>query len=249
VAEDAAFDSVVGAAANLGLLWESREPLEAKDLDELPALLHAAYERATYLGRELRGRQCDPPVAVKALMQLRELLVSEAGRTLDPEVYWAMVDDLQANHDAALVRGATTGLRYSAGRLDDTGLGATLDGHFRGLLKPPEAVAFLRGLLMTAREVAWQQPTLLHVLDSLVREWNQDDFVASLPELRLAFADMTPKETDRIAEAVAKLHGSDDLGPLVHREFDEQAVQQHLAASSALAEVLAADGLADWLTA
>lgn len=249
VAEDAAFDSVVGAAASFGLLWESREPLEARALDELPALLHAAYERATYLGRELRGRQCDPPVAVKALSQLRELLVSEAGQTLDPEMYWAMVDDLQANHDAALVRGAATGLRYCAGRLDDAALGATLDGHFRGLLQPPEAVAFLRGLLSTAREVAWQQPSLLAVLDALVREWSEEDFVASLPELRLAFAGMTPKETDRIAEAVAQLHGASDLGPLVHRDLDEQTVQQHLAAARALAEVLAVDGLSDWVAA
>lgn len=247
VAEDAAFDSVVGAAANLGLLWESREPLEARALDELPALLNAAYERATYLGRELRGRQCDPPLAVRALSQLRELLVSEAGRTLDPEVYWAMVDDLQANHDAALVRGAATGLRHCAGRLDAAALGAMLDGHFRGLLKPPEAVAFLRGLLMTAREVAWQQPTLLAVLDALVREWNEQDFVANLPELRLAFAGMTPKETDRIAEAVAQLHGAEDLGSLVHRDLDEQTVQLHLAAARSLAEVLAADGLSEWI--
>ncbi len=249
VSEDAAFDSVVGAAANLGLLWESREPLEARELEELPALLRAAYERATYLGRELRGRQCDPPTAVKALSQLRELLISEAGKTLDPEMYWAMVDDLQAHHDAALVRGAATGLRYCAGRLEDAALGSMLDGHFRGLLKPPEAVAFLRGLLSTAREVAWQQPALLAVLDALVREWNEEDFVASLPELRLAFAGMTPKETDRVAEAVAKLHGASDLGPLVHRDLDEQAVKQHLSAARALAQVLAADGLSDWVAA
>ena len=60
-------------------------------------------------------------------------------------------------------------------------------------------MAFLRGLLQTAREAAWQQPALLGVLDKLLREWDEEAFVASLPELRLAFAEMTPKETDRIA--------------------------------------------------
>lgn len=249
IGEDAAFDSVVGAAANLGLLWESREPLEARELDELPVLLNAAYERATFLGRELRGRQCDPAAAVQALSQLRELLVSEAGRALDPTMYWDMVDDLQAHHDAALVRGAATGLRYCAGRLDDAALGSTLHGHFSGMLKPAEAVAFLRGLLSTAREVAWQQPALLGVLDTLVRGWSEPDFVANLPELRLAFAGMTPKETDRIAEAVAALNGASDLGPLVHRDLDPQAVQQHLATARVLAEVLAGDGLSDWVAA
>jgi hypothetical protein len=249
VGEDAAFDSVVAAAANLGLLWESREPLEARQLDELPALLQAAFERAVYLGRELRGRQCDPPVAVKALVQLRELLVSEAGRALDATLYWTMVEDLGAHHDAALVRGAATGLQYSAGRLDDAALGAALDGHFRGMLAPPEAVAYLRGLLQAAREVAWQQPALLGVLDALVRQWSEEEFVASLPELRLAFAAMTPKETDRIAEAVAQLHGAENLGPLVHRDLGADEVQANLAVARALAEVLAADGLNDWVSA
>jgi hypothetical protein len=128
-------------------------------------------------------------------------------------------------------------------------LGTTLDGHFRGMLAPPEAVAFLRGLLMTAREVAWQQPTLLAVLDALVQEWNEADFVAALPEMRLAFAAMTPKETDRIAEAIASLHGATDLGRLVHRDMDEQTVQKHLAAARALVDVLNADGLNDWVAA
>jgi hypothetical protein len=158
-----------------------------------------------------------------------------------------MVDDLQTHHDAALVRGAATGLRYAAGRIDDAALGVTLDGHFRGLLPPPEAVAFLRGLLMTAREVAWQQPALVVILEALVREWSEAEFIAVLPELRLAFSAMTPKETDRIAEAVARLHGADDLGPLVHREIDEPTMQQHLAVSRALADVLASDGLTDWV--
>lgn len=249
VGDDAAFESVVAAAANLGLLWESREPLEARELDELPALLQATYERATFLGRELRGRQCDPPVAAQALVQLRELLVSEAGQALDATMYWAMVDELRAHHDAALLRGAATGLAFCAGRLDDDALGTTLDGHFRGMLTPAEAVAFLRGLLTTAREVAWQHPALMAVLDGLVRDWSEQDFVANLPELRLAFSGMTPKETDRIAEAVAGLHGAADLGPLVHRDLDPQGVQQHLAVARELAGVLADDGLADWVAA
>jgi hypothetical protein len=104
-------------------------------------------------------------------------------------------------------------------------------------------------LLQSAREVAWQQPALLGVLDALVRQWSEADFVASLPELRLAFAAMTPKETDRIAEAVAQLHGAEDLGPLVHRDLDEADVQANLAAARALADVLAADGLSDWVNA
>ena len=248
IGEDAAFDSVAAAANNLGLLWESREPLEARDLEDLPALLQAVYERAIYLGRELRGKQCDPRSTIDALATLRELLVSAAGRVLDSGLYWSMVEDLQHNHGIAHVKGAAAGLRYAAGQISDEDLSAALDGHFRGMLPPAESVGFLGGLLRTAREAAWQQPRLLEVLDQLLQAWNEDAFVTNLPELRLAFSGMTPKETDRIADAVARLHGKEDLGSLVVREVGAEDVQRHLEISRVLGGILERDGLGGWVS-
>jgi hypothetical protein len=239
---------VAAAANNLGLLWESREPLEARDLEDLPALLQAVYERAIYLGRELRGKQCDPRSTIDALATLRELLVSAAGRVLDSGLYWSMVEDLQHNHGIAHVKGAAAGLRYAAGQISDEDLSAALDGHFRGMLPPAESVGFLGGLLRTAREAAWQQPRLLEVLDQLLQAWNEDAFVTNLPELRLAFSGMTPKETDRIADAVARLHGKEDLGSLVVREVGAEDVQRHLEISRVLGGILERDGLGGWVS-
>ncbi|MBV8605714.1 MAG: hypothetical protein JO224_13585 [Pelomonas sp.] len=245
-AADASFESLAAAAGSLGLLRESREPLEARELGELPQLLRAAFERAVYLGRELRGG--DGAGVVDGLARLRELLLSEAGRDLDATLYWSMVETLRTAHEAALTRGAAAGLLYSAGRLADAALAEALAGHLNGMLAPREAVAFLRGLLQTAREAAWQQPALLQVLDATLQQWDDAAFVANLPELRLAFAQMTPKETDRIAAAVAQLHGHDDLGRLVNYELSAAQLQAHLDCSGRLADTLAADGLADWVT-
>lgn len=246
VAEDAAFDSVALAAGTLGLLWESREPLEARAVGELPSLLRAAYERALYLAGELSGTTGDGSAAVAGLARLRELLVSEAGSGLDAALYWGCVARLQQGHAQPLLRGAAAGLLYAAGRLADEDLARAVDGHLGGLMPAREAVAFLRGLLQTAREAAWQQPSLLGVLDGLLARWDDDGFVAALPELRLAFAEMTPKETDRIAEAVACLHGQGDLGPLVQRELTADEVQAHLLLSRQVLAQLQADGLGAW---
>jgi hypothetical protein len=249
VCTDASFESVVSATASIGLMWESREPLEARGIAELPALQQAAFERAIYLGRELRGAAGEGGAVVEALARLRELLVSEAGRHLDAELYWAMVSAMREHHGAAVIRGAAVGLLYGAGRMDEKEVGIAVEGHLNGLGEPREAVAFLRGLLQTAREAAWQQPEVLKVLDRLLHQWDEEAFVAVLPELRLAFAAMTPKETDRIAEAVARMHGLTDLGPLVRHDLSEADLQVHLALSRAVEEVLAEDGLAEWLTA
>jgi hypothetical protein len=249
IAADAQFDSVAAAAGALGLLWESREPLEARGIDQLPVLLNAAYERAIYLGHSLRGAPADGREVVSGLSRLRELLASEAGRALDTALFWALVDDLHSRNDSAFVRGGAAGLAYGAGRLSDVALGTAVDGHLNGLIAPRDAVSFLRGLLQTAREAAWQQPTLLSVLDRLLAAWDDADFVANLPELRLAFAEMTPKETDRIAEVVAGLHGEVSLGRLVRYDLSAEQVQANLATSQRLLEVLRADGLGEWVGA
>lgn len=246
VGADANFESVVAAAANVGVLWESREPLEARELDAVPALLEAAYRRAIYLGQELSDSRDTAAASVQSLSQLRELLVSAAGRALDAELFWTLLERVQ-QHPSALLRGAATGLRYSAGRCLEPELLTALDGHFRGCAHSTEAVAFLRGLLQTAREIAWQQPELLNVIDSLLRQWGEEDFVSSLPELRLAFAGMTPKETDRIASAVARIHGVAEVGPLIQRSLDAASVQRNLELSNRLRAVLEGDGLGAWV--
>jgi hypothetical protein len=80
----------------------------------------------------------------------------------------------------------------------------------------------------------------------LLEGWPETEFVALLPELRLAFAAMTPKETDRIAEAVARLHGAQTLGSLVNYDVGERQLAANLALSGTVREVLEADGLGDW---
>lgn len=249
IAADAQFDSVAAAAGALGLLRESREPLEARGIEELPVLLQAAYERAIYLGRELRGAPGDGREVVAGLARLRELLASEAGQALDATLFWALVDELREGNELPFVRGAAAGLAYGAGRMSEAALGTAVDGHLNGLIAPRDAVSFLRGLLQTAREAAWQQPALLSVLDRLLAGWDEADFVANLPELRLAFAEMTPKETDRIAQAVAGLHGQSDLGRLVRYDLSAEQVQANLATTQHLLDVLHADGLDTWLGA
>jgi hypothetical protein len=244
-AMDPDFGSVAAAAGTIALLWESREPLEARGIEGLPTMLAAVYQRAIYLGNNPGSG--DANGIVGALIRLRELLASEAGKALDASLYWALLKGLSSGSDNANIRGGAAGLLYSAGWLSDTELGIALDGHLNGLLQPRDAVGFLRGLLQTAREAAWQQSALLKILDGLMAAWDDETFVANLPEMRLAFSAMTPKETDRIAAAVGQLYGVADLGRLVNYDLSPEQLQANLGHSLALTEVLTADGLQAWI--
>ncbi|MFD0928690.1 DUF5682 family protein [Methylophilus glucosoxydans] len=245
--EDAVFSSVVAASMQIAILWDAREPLEARHLDQLPAVLQAAYERAIYLMRDMKGAEGDGGSVVQSIIQLRELLNSSTGAKLDASLYWQVILDLQQSHDLPLIRGASAGLRYASGQLSDIELTELLQGYLTGHLAPDQSIAFLRGLLQTSREVAWQQETLLKGLDTLFSGWDESTFAKNLPELRLAFAEMTPKETDKVAEAVAKLYGIDSLGSLTQLGLNEDVVNTNLRQSALVEEILLRDGFTTWL--
>jgi hypothetical protein len=210
--------------------------------------VRSAFDRSLYCGGELPTTG-DLRAAVLALVQLRELLVGAAGADLDQTPFWALVERLAGEHPSSLVRGGAQGLRYAAGRIDAAELGRATAGHLAGASDASDAVGYAQGLLLTARESAWQDTELMPQLDALLGGWDEATFVAHLPDLRLAFADLTPRETDRVARLLASLHGLEGLGPLQTRGVDEAAVARHLQVSREVAELLRADRLGEWVGA
>lgn len=246
LAHEASFVVAVEAAGTLALLDEGREPLEAARLDRLDQLIATSYARCLFLGAELRGDEQPAEAVATALSRLRELLASPGGAQLDPEPFWALVDQLRRRHDHPLVRGAAAGLASTAGRLSPDDLARDVAGHLASSIPATEAVGFVRGLLATARESMWQTSGLVEELDARLDGWDQPTFLRTLPDLRLAFADLTPRETDRVAEIVATLHGGERPDVAVRRDVDEQTVAAHAALSQLVLEALERDGLAAW---
>lgn len=247
LARETAFVTAVEAAGSLTLLEEGREPLEASRLEALPALVATAYARCLYLGVDLQGDEQPAEAVATALSRLRELLASPGGAGLDPEPFWTLVDDLRRRHDHALVRGAAAGLASTAGRLSEDDLAREVAGHLASSMPAEEAVAFVRGLFATARETVWQSVGLVEELDGRLTGWDQQTFLRTLPDLRLAFADLTPAETDRVAESVAALHGGEKPDIAVRRDVDEQSVAAAALLSQQIVEALERDGLGAWV--
>ena len=250
VSADPIFPSLVAAMNQLVLLWQSREPLEAHRLPEIPALIRTAYERACYL---LSGLGRTPPESaeetLEALITLRGHVGGAPQELLDPELFWPRLEPLPRQLGCgALLAGGAAGLLHGGERLDSTGLFALLDGFLHSATgKPDEQVAFLVGLLKTCRELAWCEPALVAAIDRLLSVWGDDEFIARLPHLRVAFAHLTPRETDQVGAAVARLHGGTTLQRVVSYEFTDADMLAALRVEAAVKESLQRDGLDVWL--
>ena len=107
--------------------------------------------------------------------------------------------------------------------------------------------AFLVGLLKASRELAWSELALIREIENLLASWSDDEFIQLLPDLRLAFADLTPHETDRVAALVAKEHGQSGLGSLYSWQMTECEMLSLVSAEAAVRKGLEADGLLDWV--
>jgi hypothetical protein len=246
--EDPTFASVASGLAQLVLLWRAREPLEAWRIDDLDELVRAAWQRACYLVDELAA--CPPEEVGKAidgLSRLRELLAIPHGGLLDADLLWPRLEALSLRPGcAAGVVGACAGLLHGAGRLPDVSLDHLIGVWLRTGVGVDAAAAFLQGLLRAARECAWQSDTLLAALDRLLQEWSDDDFRRALPQLRLAWTDLTPRETERVAGLIARHHGGSDIGDLVHTTVTEGALDLGLRLTAEVKATLDSDGLGGW---
>ncbi|MCE9561507.1 MAG: DUF5682 family protein [Planctomycetes bacterium] len=244
-AEDPSFVSLVSGLTQLELLGRSREPLEATHLTTLPNIALTAYQRACYLAADLvncPNELVDP--GVRALQSLRESLGAESRFDADL-LHNALRTIITSPPDKGqtAVIGAAAGILYGEGKLAEADLVVLAMGFLGGTSpEPRHSAGFVRGLLATAREVAWQVAGLVQALDARFGGWDDESFLGVLPELRLAFADLTPREIARVADAVAGMHDTELTG-LVRYDLSEKDALLAVEVTRLVRESLAADGL------
>lgn len=252
VNEDPSLTSLTAALNQLVLLWESREPLEAHRLSEIPLLVRAAYERACFLLHNLASTPAEAANEIlRSLITIRDLLRSSAAadQTLDQALFYEPLDKVFLLPQCpALLAGGIAGLLYGDARLSEPDLFKLLAGSLNAAsAQAGDQTAFLIGLLRSCRELAWRQPALVEAVEKLLAAWSEEEFIQRIPHLRMAFADLTPREADQVAIVVATLHGGEKVGQLHQPEMSEAEAMTALRINAAVMKALQEDGLGSWI--
>lgn len=95
-----------------------------------------------------------------------------------------------------------------------------------------QAVSFLKGFFMTAKDIVFVDDRLLTLLDEIIRGTGGEQFLALLPDLRLAFTSFLPFETDRIAERVASLYGEQPSAILYEVVLNQEELEDAMVADA-----------------
>lgn len=191
-------------AAALGL-WRHDRLFQVSRSASLAQVISAAADRVLALAQTVTGPDAPAdPARLSALVALRDavrhadhvLAVDQAEVTTVAE---RLARDLQAPPD---LRGAALGLSWSLTTDQDT--------HHAAL--PPGITLrhlgdWLAGLFVLAREQA-ATPELIAVLDDLVTtSMAEDEFLAALPALRMAFEYFPPREKETVAQRLLERRG------------------------------------------
>ncbi len=246
------FASVTLALRRLLFVVQSSGPLGAPEGLDLRGLIGVAYARLIYLCDDLPDTPDeDTGERLDALRMMNEVLRDCAAIGLDRSILDAAIDRIALATSNPVILGAILAVCVQAGTRPTAELVQVMEGKLTGVsLDTADQIGVLRGIVHTSPALLWHADGLLAVIDAFMRQIDEVHFLDLLPHLRLAFTQLNPRETDRVAHELAGLLGV-AAGDLVtsHLQISDASLAEGLHIEKALHASLAADGLTEWITA
>ncbi len=246
ISEDSLFHSLISATESILILHMSREPLEAHSLEGLDEMAEQAYLRACYLIPGLAATaNVDENDVIESLIACSQIPSQLGNQPEHRQLLWDRLYDLvHVNGGNAAVLGAACGLLFDDGQMQPAELVEYLHGYLISRIEESQqGVSFLRGLLRTARSVLWQLPEVVETITGVLSNWSEDEFIQQLPNMRLAFADLTPRECNRVAHEVSEHLGGISVDTIQNRNITEYEMLVALEVNRRVLESLKQDGL------
>lgn len=121
-------------------------------------------------------------------------------------------------------KGAVTAFLYSLGRLGTESIFKIFGSYVRGFSKVEGAV-FMRGLFEYSRDLIFIDDCFIELLDSLVKELEEGEFMNLLPGFRKLFMLFSPMEIDKISRKVGGLYNEEKEVLMLNRGQNEKVLR------------------------
>lgn len=184
-------------------LWRHDRIFQLSRSPALARVIEASADRVLWLAQSAAGpNTAAEPARLRALAALRDaVLYADSALGLDRSYVIEAASRLAAaSQSPPDLRGAALGILWSLGEKVDAV--RALPGGI-----PTELLGdWLAGLFALAREQA-AGAEMVGVLDRLVTEMAEDEFLAALPALRMAFAYFPPREREAVAQRLLERRG------------------------------------------
>lgn len=246
IREDADAASIVRALSITAGL--ARPGPGAPDLaPQFAGLRRLAFERLILLFPLLKDTTADGlPALVKAVADLAGL-VAGGDEAIDRGAFGSVVLEVLVASPPPALTGALLAFAGVIGLMREDEVASRIAAQLRGVhVEEGRAASVLTGCLAVSPRLIVHSAELLAATDDFFTEVEQEDFVAALPELRLAFGELTPGEIDRVASWAATRHGL-EAEQLLDAAISHEELADNIAVAARVAEAWRADGLADWM--
>ena len=241
IGSDGDFISVTSALTHLLYLLVHDHALHTAGRGDVARLVQETFARGLWLLESLGqagGRDRERLAGVRALLEAFERCGDALGLNRD-EFVAVLQRVCAAKHQAAMLRGAAAGVLWTIGESN----AQEVQAHLLLFADPDHLGDFLAGLFCLAREASQRHRELVLSIDRLLTAYADDEFLAALPSLRLAFTYFTPREKHHMALTLCEALGLKPEQSLTRIDVNPATAVRALAFESRLFEAVQRFGL------
>lgn len=127
-------------------------------------------------------------------------------KDLDKEIFNEKIDSMiQNTFGSSHIYAVCISIKYKSARIDSKEF-ATIISNFLETAETESIAYFLNGIFLIARDIIFINDDLINEIDKAIKNIEENKFIEILPNLRLAFTNLTPTETERLSLIIAKIY-------------------------------------------
>jgi hypothetical protein len=238
---DSDFFTVTKSLGHLLYLFAHDHCLQTAGRGDLGGLLRETYVRGLWLLETLgqvSGRDRDLLSGIRGLLDVFERC--HTSLTLDRDEFVSVFRRVSAaKEQRPLSRGAAMGALWTLGESD----AARVRTELLLFANPDSLGDFLAGLFALAREVVQRHRDLILSIDEVLAAFADEEFLAALPALRLAFTFFTPREKHHMGMTLLGALGLKEETSLAKLDVSPEIMARAVAFESRLFEAVKRHGL------